>query len=221
MTVAYCSQGEFSVAETVIGILASGRGSNAQAIVEAINSGRINARVAVLISDNKDAQALERAAANGIAACCIERQAFGNRSEFEAAITAVLQEHGVELVVLAGFMRLLSGAFITRFSGAIMNIHPSLLPSFPGLDAQEQAIKYGAKVSGCTVHFVDDGMDTGPVILQQAVSVLPDDTATTLAGRILTAEHELYPEAVRLYCEGRLRIDGRVVRIAPTKEGFE
>ena len=99
-----------------------------------------------------------------------------------------------------------------------MNIHPSLLPAFPGLDAQEQAIKYGAKVSGCTVHFVDDGMDTGPVILQQAVPVLPDDTAATLAGRILTAEHELYPEAVKLYCEGRLRIDGRVVRIAPTEE---
>lgn len=200
--------------KTVIGILASGRGSNAQAILDAIHSGQIQGKVAVLISDNPQAQALERAAVLGIRACCIDRRDFGSRKEFENAVAAVLTDHGVELVVLAGFMRLLSEAFINRFPGRIMNIHPSLLPAFPGLDAQEQAVRYGAKVSGCTVHFVDSGMDTGPIILQQPVPVYGDDTASILACRILEAEHILYPEAVRLFCEGRLTIDGRIVRIA-------
>lgn len=206
------------MAKTVIGILASGRGSNAMAILEGIQAGRIDGQVALLISDNPAAQALERAAAYNIRACCIDRRNFTSRSEFEAAIAAVLTDHAVELVVLAGFMRLLSESFINQFPGRIMNIHPSLLPAFPGLDAQEQAVRYGAKVSGCTVHFVDSGMDTGPIILQHSVPVYGNDTASTLASRILQTEHILYPEAVRLFCEGRLTIDGRIVRIAAEEE---
>lgn len=206
------------MAKPVIGLLASGRGSNAQAILNAIASGYIPASAAVLLSDNPQAPALEMAAARGLAAYALERKSFADRATFETALAGELERHNVDLVVLAGFMRLLSPGFIRRFPGRILNIHPSLLPAFPGLDAQGQAIRYGAKISGCTVHFVDEGMDSGPVILQQSVPVSAEDTAESLSQRILEVEHRLYPKAVRLFCLNRLRIDGRIVRIDSEEE---
>ena len=213
------SSGEaYSMTETVIGILASGRGSNAQAIVDAVRAGRIRGKAAVLISDNPQASVLKRAKEWGIEVCCLDRKSYASHADFEAALAAELDRHGVRLLLLAGFMRLLSPAFIHLYKGRIMNIHPSLLPSFPGLHAQEQAVNYGARVSGCTVHFVDDGMDTGPIILQEAVPVYEDDSADNLAARILAVEHRLYPEAVRLFCEGRLQLNGRHVSILNSRE---
>lgn len=195
--------------KTVIGVLASGRGSNLQAIVDAINAGRLDAKIGVVISDNPEANVLKRMAGSDIPTVCIDRRQFATKQEFEAAIAEELNLHHVELVVLAGFMRILSRYFIDRFAGKIMNIHPSLLPAFPGEDAQKQALQYGAKISGCTVHFIDEGMDTGPIILQEAVPILEDDTTETLADRILHVEHILYPRAIALYCERRLTIEGR------------
>jgi phosphoribosylglycinamide formyltransferase-1 len=197
----------------VLGVLVSGRGSNLQAIFDAIQAGRLKAKIGVVISDNPEALALKRMAGFGIATTVIERSRFANRENFEMAVAEELNVHHVELVVLAGFMRILSPQFVSLFRGRIMNIHPALLPAFAGLDAQAQAIDYGVKVSGCTVHFVDEGMDTGPIILQEAVPVKDDDTAQTLAERILHVEHVLYPRAISLYCEGRLRIEGRKVVI--------
>jgi len=202
------------VSETVLGILASGRGSNMQAIVQNIHSGQLHAKIGVVISDHATAKVLENASAAGIPTICIERQNFATKQEFEAAIAAKLIFYKVDLVVLAGFMRILGGHFIRSFAGRIMNIHPSLLPSFPGLHAHEQAIAYGAKVSGCTIHFVDEGVDTGPIIMQEAVKVLPDDTADTLANRIIKVEHALYSEAIGLYCAGQLTALGRNVKIS-------
>ncbi len=184
-----------------------------QAICNSIDAGLLDAKVGLVISDKANAKVLEHAAAKGIPAICIERKNFTSKQEFEAAIAQKLTLYHVDLVVLAGFMRILSAYFVNLFSGSIMNIHPSLLPAFPGLDAHEQAIAYGAKVSGCTIHFVDEGMDTGPIIMQQAVSILADDTVETLSERILAVEHELYPQAIRLYCEQRLCIEGRNVKI--------
>ena len=184
-----------------------------QVILNNIRTGQIHARIGVVISDHANAKVLEIAAAAGIPAVCVERKNFGTKQEFEAAIAAELVTHKVKLVVLAGFMRILSGYFIGLFSGRIMNIHPSLLPAFPGLHAHEQVIAYGAKVSGCTIHFVDEGVDTGPIIMQSAVAVLPDDTADSLAQRIITLEHALYSKAIGLYCEKRLSVEGRNVKI--------
>jgi len=200
--------------KTVIGVLASGRGSNLQAIVDAIEAGRLDAKIGAVISDNPEANVLKRMTAADIPTLCIDRRQFVSRHEFEAAVAEELNIRHVELVVLAGFMRILTSYFIDRFAGKIMNIHPALLPAFPGEDAQQQAVDYGAKVSGCTVHFVDEGTDTGPIILQEAVPVLEDDTAETLSDRILHAEHILYPRALALYCEGRLKVEGRRVRIS-------
>ncbi|MDF2875077.1 MAG: purN [Sporomusa sp.] len=199
--------------KTVIGVLASGRGSNLQAIIDAIQAGRLDTKIGVVISDNPEANVLKRMAGADIQALCIDRKLFASRQQFEAAVAEELTIHHVELVVLAGFMRILSQSFIDRFAGRIINIHPSLLPAFPGENAQQQALQYGVKVTGCTVHFVDAGMDTGPIILQEAVPVLEDDTAETLSERILHAEHILYPRALALYCEGRLNFEGRRVRI--------
>jgi phosphoribosylglycinamide formyltransferase 1 len=196
-----------------LGALASGRGSNLQAIIDAIDAGRCPARVAVVVSDRKDAGALDRARRAGVPAVHVDPLSHPDRSAFDAAVTAVLAEHGVELVCLAGYMRLLSKEFIAAWRNRILNVHPALLPAFPGLHAQRQALDHGAKVSGATIHFVDEGMDTGPIVLQAAVAVGEDDTETTLAARILTEEHRLYPEAIRLYAEGRLAIEGRRVRI--------
>lgn len=199
--------------KTVLGVIASGRGSNLQAILDAIKAGKIKATIGVVISDKPDAKALIRAAENSIPAIAVDRKLYKSKAEFETALVAELTRHQVDLVVLAGFMRILGSAFINAFSGRIMNIHPALLPSFPGLHAQQQALDYGVKLSGCTVHFVDEGTDTGPIILQEAVKVLPNDTEDTLSDRILAVEHKLYPRAVALYCDGRLQVKGRRVTI--------
>ena len=209
----YIFRGAYLVNKTVLGVLVSGRGSNLQSILDAIQAGKIPAEVGVVISDKPDAKALDRAKSRGIPAIYLERKKFANKQEFEAAIIDALRQHQVELVVLAGFMRILSSNVINAFAGRIMNIHPALLPAFTGLDAQKQAIDYGVKVAGCTVHFVDEGMDTGPIILQQAVPVFDDDTPETLSERILQEEHKLYPRAIELYCRGMLHRENRKVRI--------
>jgi len=201
------------VSDTILGVLASGRGSNMQVILENIQSGNVKARIGIVISDHADAKVLEIAKSAGIPTACIERKGFETKQAFDSAIADELVAYGVELVVLAGFMRILGGQLISQFSGRIMNIHPSLLPAFPGLHAHEQVLEYGAKVSGCTIHFVDEGMDTGPIIMQQAVPVLADDTADSLAERIIKQEHALYSKAIGLYCEQRLSLEGRHVKI--------
>ena len=202
----------------VLGVLVSGRGSNLQAIVDAINSERIVAKIGVVISDNPTANALRRVAGLDIPTAVVERKNYATKQEFEEALAAQLDLHHVELVLLAGFMRILSPQFINRFPMRIMNIHPALLPSFPGLNAQEQAINYGVKISGATVHFVDEGMDSGPIILQESVPVEDDDTVATLSERILHLEHRLYVRAVRLYCEGRIQMVGRAVKLLPARQ---
>lgn len=196
-----------------LGVLASGRGSNLQSIMDACAAEKLPARVAVVISDNENAFALERARRAGIPAVHVAPGNFPGKPEYERHVAGVLDEHGVELVCLAGYMRLVGNVLLDAFPGRIMNIHPALLPSFPGLHAQEQAWRYGVKFSGCTVHFVDEGMDTGPIILQAVVPVYDDDTAETLAERILEQEHKIYPEAIRLFCAGKLEVRGRKVYI--------
>jgi phosphoribosylglycinamide formyltransferase-1 len=195
----------------VLGVLASGRGSNLQAILDAIEAGHCPARVAVVVSDRKDAPALERARRAGAKAVHLDPRAYPDRVAFDDAVAEVLRQHGTELVCLAGYMRVLSAEFVRRFPGRILNVHPALLPAFPGLHAQRRALEHGVKIAGATVHFVDEGVDTGPIVLQAAVPVLDDDTEDTLAARILVEEHRLYPEAIRLYAEGRLRLAGRRV----------
>ncbi|MDA8233430.1 MAG: phosphoribosylglycinamide formyltransferase [Clostridia bacterium] len=197
-----------------LGILASGSGSNLQAIVDACERGDVVARVKVVISDKAGAYALERARAKGIAAVHINPKEFSGKEFFEAEIVRVLQLHEVELVCLAGYMRLVGDKLLGAFPQRVMNIHPALLPAFPGLHGQQQAFDYGVRFSGCTVHFVDHGMDTGPIILQAVVPVLTDDTAESLAARILEQEHKIYPQAIQLYAEGRLRVVGRKVIVA-------
>lgn len=203
------------MSKLAIGVLASGRGSNLASIIAAIETGKINGEIQIVLSDQPRAQALVRAREAGIGARAIPRSDYRTKAEFESALAQALA--GVDLVVLAGFMRLLSPQFVEQFPGKIMNIHPALLPSFPGLDAQKQAVEYGVRFSGCTVHFVDGGMDTGPIILQAAVPVLPEDTPSVLAERILIEEHRLYPEAISLYAQGRLSILGR--RVIISEEG--
>jgi phosphoribosylglycinamide formyltransferase-1 len=196
-----------------VGVLASGRGSNLQAILDAIAAGRCPARVAVVVSDRKDAPALDRARASGVPARHLDPGAYPDREAFDRAVAEVLTAHGVELVCLAGYLRLLSPAFVAAFRGRILNVHPALLPAFPGLHAQRQALAHGVRVSGATVHLVDEGLDTGPIVLQATVPVEDDDTEATLTARILREEHRLYPEAIRLYAEGRLAVEGRRVRV--------
>jgi phosphoribosylglycinamide formyltransferase-1 len=197
-----------------IGILISGRGSNMLAIAEACRSGAIPASVRVVVSNIPGAPGLEKASALGIETLTIHHRESRTREEHDAKVAAALHERGVALVCLAGYMRLLSPAFIREFKGRIFNIHPALLPAFSGLHAQKQAVDYGVRVSGVTVHFVDEGLDTGPIVLQSVVPVLQDDTEETLSERILVEEHRAYAEAVRLFFEGKLRIEGRKVRIA-------
>ncbi len=197
-----------------LGVLASGRGSNLQAIMDNISAGKLAAEVAVVISDKADAFALERARSAGIPAVHIDYKTFGNRDEYERAIANCLLEHGVDLVVLAGYMKLIGKVLLTSFEHRIMNIHPALLPSFPGTHGQKDAVDYGVRYSGCTVHFVDEGMDTGPIILQAVVPVEQDDDEGNLAGRILQEEHKIYSQAIQLYAEGRLKVEGRKVRIS-------
>ena len=197
-----------------IGVVVSGRGSNLQSIIDHIAEGKLNVEIAVVVSDHKEAFALERAAKAGIPTAVVERKGCKDKAEFEDRIDAALREAGAEAVVLAGFMRILTGHFISRWEHKIINIHPALLPSFKGLDAQGQAVDYGVKVAGCTVHFVDEGTDTGPIILQKVVPVLDDDTEETLAARILKEEHKALPEAIQLWADGKLTIKGRKVYVA-------
>lgn len=196
-----------------LGVLASGRGSNLQSIMDASAAGKINAEVAVVISDKEDAFALERARKAGIPAMYVDPRKFASKEHYEKAILDLLKEHKVGLVCLAGYMKLVGKVLLEAFPNRIMNIHPALLPAFPGLHGQKQAWEYGVKFSGCTVHFVDEGMDTGPVIIQAVVPVYDDDSADTLAARILEQEHRIYPEAVGLFAEGRLKVNGRKVSI--------
>jgi phosphoribosylglycinamide formyltransferase-1 len=200
-----------SVKRLKLGVLVSGSGSNLQSIIDRIEAGALNAEISVTISNKPDAYALVRCAKHGIATVVIRHQDFRTREDFDRRMIDVLRSHGVELVVMAGFMRILTPLFLNAFPMRIMNIHPALLPAFPGTHVQQQAIDYGVKFSGCTVHFADQGVDTGPVIIQAVVPVLPHDTADTLAARILREEHRIYPQAIQFYAEGRLLISGRKV----------
>ena len=197
-----------------LGILISGRGSNLQAIIDAIDSRRLKADIAVVISNRADAPGLERARRAGIEALHLDHRAYPSRAEYDSAVVAELRKRDVRLVCLAGFMRLLGPGFIEAFPSAILNVHPSLLPAFPGLDAQHQAWEHGVKVAGATVHVVTADLDAGPIVLQSAVAVRDDDTAATLANRILAEEHRIYPEAIALVLDGAVKIDGRrVIRV--------
>lgn len=196
-----------------IGVLASGRGSNLQSIIDAGEDGRLNGRVVVVISDNPGAFALDRARRHGIPAYAVRLDEKPSKEAYEEEIVKILREHRVDLVCLAGYMRIVTEVMLRAFPNRMINIHPSLLPSFPGLHAQRQALEYGVRYSGCTVHFVDEGVDTGPIIIQAVVPVLQDDTEDTLSARILEQEHRIYVEAVRLYEQGKLKVRGRRVFI--------
>lgn len=193
-----------------VGVLVSGRGSNLQALIDAGREGRLGGEIAIVLSNVEEAAALGRARRAGIAAAFRDHRGR-LREEFDLEVAGLLASHGIDLVCLAGYMRLLSPAFIHRFPGRIVNVHPSLLPAFPGMDAQRRAWEHGVKVSGATVHLVDEGLDNGPIVLQEAVPVLDEDTPEHLAERILAAEHRIYPRAVRLLLEGRYRVEGRRV----------
>jgi phosphoribosylglycinamide formyltransferase-1 len=192
-----------------IGVLISGRGSNLQALIDAVADGRLRAEIAVVISNRADAAGLERARTARIEALTIPHRDHPSREAFEAALVRELQARNVSLVCLAGFMRLLGRTVLDAFPGAILNIHPSLLPAFPGVDAQRQAWEHGAKIAGATVHLVTGELDGGPIVRQSAIPVLDDDTPETLAARILVEEHRIYPEAVQLVLDGGWTIDGR------------
>jgi len=198
-----------------LGVLVSGRGSNLQAIIDNIENGSLSAELAVVISDQADAYALERARARNIPAVPVSAKGYkGKRDEYDALLVKELRKHGVELVCLAGFMGIITPTLLKAFPHRVLNIHPALLPSFPGLHVQKAAIEHGVRFSGCTVHFVDEGMDTGPIVIQAVVPVLDNDTEDTLAARILKQEHKIYSRAIQLYAEGRLTVKGRRVLIA-------
>jgi len=196
-----------------IGVLVSGRGSNLQAVIDAIESKKIKAEIAVVISNVPGVMALDRAKKHGIKTVVIESKEHSDKSSYEKQVIKALEDENVGLVCLAGYMKLLSQELVHHFRGKIMNIHPALLPAFPGLHVQKKALEYGVKYSGCTVHFVDEGCDTGPIIIQAVVPVLDNDTEETLSARILEQEHKIYPEAIRLFSEGKLKIEGRRVKI--------
>ena len=196
-----------------IGVLVSGSGTNLQAIIEAIEAGKIDGKICIIISDNPDAYAIKRAKKYNIKTQYINYKEFNNREEYDKIIVSALKDRDCDLVVLAGYLKILTPYFINAYKNKIMNIHPALLPSFPGLHVQKKAIDHGVKVSGCTVHFVDEGLDSGPIIIQRAVEVKEDDTEETLTKRILKEEHQIYPCAVQLFAQGRLTINGRRVII--------
>lgn len=196
-----------------IGVLISGRGSNLQALIEAEQAGRLGGRIAVVISNRAAAPGLARAAAAGIETLVMPHGEYASREQYDGALAAALHARGVALVCLAGFMRVVSQVMCEAFPQAILNVHPSLLPAFPGPDAQRQALEHGVKITGATVHFVTPELDAGPIVLQASVPVHDDDTVETLAARILPVEHTLYPEAVRLVLQGRVRLQGRRVLI--------
>ncbi|HYK64557.1 MAG TPA: phosphoribosylglycinamide formyltransferase [Patescibacteria group bacterium] len=194
-----------------LGVLISGTGTNLQAIIDAIRRGDLKAEIRIVISNRADAQGLERARRHGVETAVIDHRKFASREDFDRAVLAALRERSVELVALAGFMRLLSSVMLDAFAGRIMNIHNSLLPSFPGIHGPKDAIEYGVKLAGCTVFFVTPGVDVGPVIIQAAVPVLPGDDEDRLAARILQQEHRIFPQAIALFQQGRLEIQGRRV----------
>ncbi len=200
-----------------LGVLVSGRGSNLQAIMNEIEAGTVKAEIAVVISNKQGVPALERAERHGLTTVFLDPKSVADtpnpRQVYDRKLLETLQHHQVQLVVLAGYMKIVTSVLIDSYESRIMNIHPALLPSFPGLDAQRQALDHGVKVSGCTVHFVTEGMDTGPIILQRAVPVEEGDTADTLSERILKEEHGLLPRAIQLFAEGRLTVEGRAVHI--------
>lgn len=199
-----------------LGILVSGGGSNLQSIIDHIESRKLDARIEIVVSNNPDAYALKRCRIHGIESTVLDHRLFADREDYDRHIIETLQTYGVELVVMAGFMRILGPAFFQAFPMRIMNIHPALLPSFPGLHVQQKALDYGVKFSGCTVHFADEGVDTGPVIIQAVVPVYDDDDEKTLSERILRQEHRIYPQAIQYYAEGKLEITGHRVRILRT-----
>lgn len=199
-----------------LGILASGGGTNLQSIIDRCQDNSLDAEIAIVICNNPDAGALNRAEKAGIPCLCIDHRKFSERQEFDQSVVAALKEAQVELVALAGFMRIISSVFLEAFPQRVINIHPALLPSFPGLHVQKKALEYGARFSGCTVHFVDDGVDTGQIITQAVVPILDNDTEESLAARILEQEHKIYPQAIQLIADGRLRIEGRRVLVEPS-----
>lgn len=196
-----------------IGVLVSGSGSNLQSIIDHIEGGKLDAEIKLVLSNKPEAYALERCRKHHIPTAVIDHRLFASREEFDRRVIEELRASGVELVVMAGFMRVLSPEFFRAFPMKILNIHPALLPSFPGIHVQQKAVEYGVKFSGCTVHFADEGVDTGPIIIQAVVPVDQDDTADTLAERILKEEHRIYPQAIQYYAEGRIEIEGRKVRV--------
>jgi phosphoribosylglycinamide formyltransferase-1 len=196
-----------------VGVLVSGSGSNLQSIIDHIDAGRIHAAVSCVISNREDAHALVRARRHSIPAIHVNHRSYPDRKSFDAAVVQVLRNYDVNLVVLAGFNRIVSQVMLDAFPMSILNIHPALLPAFPGSHAQRQALHHGVKIAGCTVHFVDSGTDTGPIIAQAAVPVLDDDTEETLSRRILAEEHKVYPAVIQLFAEGRIRVEGRRVLI--------
>jgi phosphoribosylglycinamide formyltransferase-1 len=196
-----------------IAVLISGSGSNLQAIIDASEKGEIPCSVGLVISNKADAYGLVRAKKHGIPTEVVDHREFPGREEFDAKLVEILRGSGAELVCLAGFMRVLTPVFVRAFPNRILNIHPALLPSFPGTHGPRQALSYGVRFSGCTVHFLDEGVDTGPVIVQAVVPVYDDDTEETLAARILVQEHRIYPMAIRLYFAGKLSLEGRRVKV--------
>lgn len=198
---------------TNIAVLVSGRGSNLQAIIDSIENGYLKAQITVVISDVENAYALERARKHGIKAVFVNPKKFASKELYEKEVLGILKTYGAELILLAGYMKIVGETLLMAYRSRILNIHPALLPAFPGLHAQKQAFDHGVKVAGCSVHFVDESLDGGPIILQRCVEVKEDDTVETLADRILEQEHKIYPEAVKLFVENRLRIEGRKVRI--------
>ena len=204
-----------------VAVLASGRGSNLQAIIDAVESRVLQAEIVAVISNRKEAVALERARKHNVPDFFVDPKPFAGRPDsreaYDRALLALLEQRHVELVLLAGYMRIVTAVLVNAYSNRMMNIHPSLLPSFPGLDVQKKAIEWGCKLAGCTVHFVTEGVDEGPIILQAAVPILDSDTPEKLAARILDQEHKIFPRAVQLFAEGRLKVDGRRVLIADGK----
>ena len=204
-----------------VAVMASGRGSNLQAIIDAVESRVLQAEIVAVISNRKEAVALERARKHNVPDLFVDPKRFAGRPDcreaYDRALLALLEQRHVELVLLAGYMRIVTAVLVNAYSNRMMNIHPSLLPSFPGLDVQKKAIEWGCKLAGCTVHFVTEGVDEGPIILQAAVPILDSDTPEKLAARILDQEHKIFPRAVQLFAEGRLKVDGRRVLIADGK----
>ena len=198
-----------------IGVLVSGKGTNLQAIIDAIEKKEFNGKIVVVLSNEKSAYALERARRHGLKAVHLDPALFENRIRYEQEMVRHLRESGVQWVVLAGYMKIISSELLSAYRNHILNIHPSLLPAFPGLHAQSQALEYGVKVSGCTVHLVEEGVDSGPVVFQAAVPVLDHDTLETLTRRILEKEHQVYPQVLKWISEGRLKVEGRKVTLLP------